>query len=161
MATVETVMASKSGPAIASAQAGQVTVQRGTYDGSITDWEDATIQIRMVKLPAQHEIIDLVIDSEIIDTGAGGAFDIGLEDSIQDPADTTDLTLFATALAVHTAAIFGSQMSQAAMRLAAVDYDRYVVLTMETVSATGLAVRVGLTLTSKPVLGSQFEGNAA
>jgi hypothetical protein len=154
-------MASKAGPAIGSSQAGQVTVQRGTYDGAITDWEDAAIQIRMVKLPAQHVILDLVLDSEIIDTGAGGAFDIGIEDSIQDPADTTDLTLFATALAVHTAAIFGSQMSLAAMRLAPQNYDRYIVLTMETVSATGLAVRVGLTLTSKPALGDQFDGNFA
>ena len=160
MPTVETVIASKSGPAIASAQAGQVTVQRGTFDGAILQWEDATLQVRMVKLPAQHEIIDLVIDSEIIDTGATGAFDIGVEDSIQDPSDTTDLTLFGTALAVHTAAIFGSQMTQAAARFAPVNYDRYIVLTMETVSATGLAVRVGLTLTSKPALGSQFDGNA-
>ena len=47
-----------------------------------------------------------------------------------------------------------------AVGFAAVNYDRYVVVTMETVSATGLAGQIGLTLTSRPELGSQFDGNA-
>jgi hypothetical protein len=152
-------MGGNSGPAIASAQAGQVTVQRGTYDLLATDSEDATIQIRMVKLPAGHEIIDLVMDNDDLDSGAAGAVDIGIEDSVQDPTDTTNLLLFATAVAVQTAATRASHMSFAASRLAPRPYDRFVVITMETVSTTGLVGRIGLTLTSKPYLGARFEGN--
>lgn len=159
MATVVSVMGGNSGPAIASAQAGQVTVQRGTYDLLATDAEDAAIQIRVVKLPAGHEIIDLELDNDDLDTGAAGAVDIGIEDSVQDPADTTDLTLFATAIAVQTAANRENVMSFAASRLAPQNYDRFIVVTMQTVSTTGLAGRLGLTLTSKPYLGARFEGN--
>ncbi len=159
MATVASIMGGNSGPAIASAQAGQVTVQRGTYDLLATDSEDAAIQFRMVKLPAQHEILDLVLDNDDLDGVTAGAIDIGIEDSIQDPADTTDLTLFATAVDVQTAANRQNVMSFSAARVAPVNYDRFVVVTMETVSTTGLVGRLGLTLTSKPSLGSQFDGN--
>ena len=160
MATKSSVLGSNSGPAVASSQAGQVTVVRGSYDLLATDSEDSTIQLRVVKLPAQHRIIDLVLDNGDLDTGTDGAIDIGLEDSIQDPADTTDLTLFAAAVDVQTAANRQNVMSFAAVGLAAQNYDRFVVVTMETVSATGLAGQLGLTLTSVPELGDQFDGNA-
>lgn len=159
MATVASIMGGNSGPAIASAQAGQVTVQRGSYDLVATDSEDAAIQIRVVKLPAQHQIVDLVLDNDDLDTGATGALDFGLEDDIQDPADTTNLTLFVSAVDVQTAANRQNLMTFAAARVAPVNYDRYIVATVETVSATGLAGTLGLTLTSKPSLGSQFDGN--
>ena len=164
MATVASIMGGNAGPAIASAQAGQVTVQRGSYDGAITEWEDATIQIRVVKLPAQHEIVDLVMDNDDLDTGATGAVDIGIEDTVQidlngDADDSTSLLLFATAIDVQTAANRQNVMSFAAARLGVRNYDRFVVVTMETVAATGLAGRLGLTLTSKPSLGSQFDGD--
>jgi hypothetical protein len=117
--------------------------------------------MRLVKLPAQHVIIDLVMDNDDLDGVTAGAVDVGLEDSIQDPADTTDLTLFATAVDVQTAAIRVSHMSFAAARLPAVNYDRFVVVGIETVSTTGLVGRLGVTLTSKPALGDQFDGNFA
>jgi hypothetical protein len=160
MATKESVLGSKSGPSVASAQAGQVTVVRGSYDLLATDSEDATLLLRVVKLPAQHRIIDLVMDNDDLDGVTAGAVDIGIEDTVQDPADTTDLTLFATAVDVQTAAIRVSHMSFAAARLPAVDYDRNIVVGIETVSTTGLVGTIGLTLTSVPELGSQFDGNA-
>jgi hypothetical protein len=159
MATVASIMAGKQGPAVASAQAGQVTVQRGTYDLAQPDAEDATIQIRVVKLPAAHRIIGLVLDNPALDVGSAGAIDIGLEDDIQDPGDTTDLTMFATAIDVQTAANRQDVMSHAAAVLAPQNYDRYIVVTMETVSTTGIADALGLTLTSQPDLGAQFLGN--
>ncbi len=160
MATKTSVLGGPSGPSVASAQAGQTTTVRGSYDLLATDSEDATIQLRVVKLPAQHRIIDLVLDNDDLDTAAAGAVDIGLEDSVQDPADTTDLTLFGTAVSVQTAATRVNAMTFAAARLAAVDYDRFIVITMQTVSTTGLAGQLGLTLTSVPELGAQFDGNA-
>jgi hypothetical protein len=159
MATVATIMGGKQGPAVASAQAGQVTVQRGEFDTTVLGMEDAALQVRVVKLPAGHRIIDLVMDNDDLDTGATGAVDIGIEDDIQDPADTTNLLLFATAVAVQTAAIRANHMSFAAARLAPQNYDRFIVITLETVSATGLVGKLGLTLTSQPDLGAQFLGN--
>lgn len=164
MATVTSVMASAAGPAVASAQAGQVTVQRGTYDLIGTDSEDAAIQVRVVKLPAGHVPINLALDNDDLDSGTSGAIDIGLEDDIQldldgGADDSTDLLLFGTAIDVQTAANRQEVMSHAAAILTARNYDRYVVVTMETVSGTGLVGTLGLTLTSKPVLGDQFLGN--
>ena len=160
MATKSSVLGSNSGPAVQSAQAGQVTVVRGTYDLTAADAIDTTLQLRVVKLPAQHRIIDLVLDNGDLDTGTDGAIDIGIEDDIQDPADTTNLLLFATAIDVQTAANRQNVMSYAAAVLAAQNYDRFIVVTWETVAATGLAAQIGLTLTSVPELGSQFDGNA-
>ena len=159
MATVASIMAGRQGPAIASAQAGQVTVQRGEFDFAQPDSEDSTLQVRVVKLPAAHRIIDLVLDNDDLDTGAGGALDFGIEDDVQDPADTTNLTLFVSAVDVQTAANRQNLMTFAAARLAPQNYDRFIVLTIETVSATGLAGALGLTLTSQPDLGAQFLGN--
>ena len=164
MPTVASVMGGPAGPAVASAQAGQVTVQRGTYDTVATDTEDSAINIRMVKLPAQHEIVDLVLDNGILDSGSAGAIDIGLEDDIQvdldgSADDSTDLLLFATAVDVQSAANRQNVMSFAAAQLGVRNYDRYVVITMETVSTTGLVDRIALTLTSKPSLGAQFDGS--
>jgi len=157
-------MGSDAGPAVASAQAGQVTVQRGEYDLIGAQTEDATIQVRVVKLPAGHVPIDLVLDNDDLDSGTSGAVDIGLEDTIQldnngDADDSTSLLLFATAIDVQTAANRQNVMSFAAARLTPRNYDRFVVVTMETVSGTGLVGAIGLTLTSKPAIGDQFLGN--
>lgn len=164
MPTVEGIMGGNSGPAIASAQAGQVTVQRGSYDTLAGDTEDAAIQIRVVKLPAQHVPVDLVLDNDDMDSDSAGAIDIGIEDTVQidldgSDDDSTSLLLFATAIDVQTAANRQNVMSFAAARFGPRNYDRFVVITMETVSGTGLVGRFGLTLTSKPHLGDQFDGN--
>lgn len=165
MPTVESVMASSAGPAVGSSQAGQVTVQRGTYDWVAAESEDSAIQVRQVKLPAGHVIIDCVLDNDALDAVSAGAIDIGLEDTIQldnDGAadDSTDLLLFATTIDVQTDGNRQNVMSFAAALLGPRNYDRYVVITMETVSTTGVAVRTGITLTSKPHLGDTFDGSA-
>lgn len=160
MPTKESVLGSNSGPAVQTAQAGQVAVVRGSYDLLATDSEDTTIQLRVVKLPAQHRIVAVILDNDDLDTGTDGAIDVGVEDSIQDPADTTDLTAIATAIAVQTAANAQVLVGFDSIRLAPVNYDRFIVVTMETVSATGLAGQIGLTLLSRPELGDQFDGNA-
>ena len=160
MPTVSSVMASNAGPAVASAQAGQVVVARGSYEFTAADTIDTDLQVRIVKLPAQHRIVRVILDNDDLDTGTDGAIDIGLEDDIQDPADTTNLLLIATAIDVQTAANAQEFVSHASINLAALDYDRYIVVTWETVSATGLAGGLGLTLISRPELGSQFDGNA-
>ena len=160
MATKSSILGSKTGPSIISSQAGQVTVVRGLYDLLAADTIDTALQLRIVKLPADHRIIDLVLDNGDLDSSTAGAIDIGIEDDIQDPNDSTALLLFATAIDVQTAANRQNVMSHAAAILTSRPYDRYVVTTWETVSGTAKAGYLALTLTSVPELGAQFDGNA-
>lgn len=155
MATVETVMASKSGPAISSAQAGQVTVQHSKYELTAAESGDNTLLIRMLKLPAGHRIVSLVVFNDDLDTGAAAALDIGIEDS---EGATDDLTLFASAQAAQTAATTTRYENESVWEYAAADYDRYLVVGIETAAATGLAGGISAVLTTRPELGSQFDG---
>ena len=157
MPTVESVMASKSGPAIASAQAGQTTTQHATYTTpAAADTEDNTLAIRMLKLPAQHRIVSLCLDTPDLDSGATGTIDVGVEDSVQDPSDTSDLTLFATAQSIQAAA-FNRYESKAIWDYGVADYDRYITINVATASTTGLAGTINACLVTRPELGSQFE----
>ncbi len=156
MPTVESVMASKSGPAISSAQAGQVTVQRGNYELAAADSEDATLEILVVKLPAQHRLVELIVENDDLDSGATGTVDVGVKDTVQDPSDTTDLTLFATGLSIQAAGI-NSYQSQATMEFGVTNYDRFIAVNVNAASTTGLAGGIAATLISRPELGSQFE----
>jgi hypothetical protein len=149
-------MGSNAGPSISSAQAGQVTVQRGNYELSTTEAEDATLEIALVKLPAQHRVVELIVENDDIDSGATATFDVGLLDTIQDPTDTTDLTFWATAVSGQAAGI-NRYISQAAMELAAVNYDRWVVVNILAAATTGVAGGIAATLISRPELGAQFE----
>lgn len=155
MPTVESRLAAS--PAIQSAQAGQVTVQRGTYELAATDSEDATLEILVVLLPAQHRIVELTFENDDLDSGATGTVDIGLKDTVQDPADTTDLTLFATALSIQAAGI-NTYKTQATQEVAAVNYDRYIAVNIDVASTTGLAAGIAVELVSRPDLATH-EGN--
>ncbi len=157
LATAEHVMASNAGPAISSSQAGQVTVQHAQREFTQAEMEAAGTIVAMLKLPAGHRIVNMVMFNDDLDTGATGAVDIGVEDTVQDPADTTDLTLFAIAQDVQTLATVTRFENEAVWDFAAANYDRYVIIQIETVSATGLPGGVSLVLTTRPELGTQFE----
>jgi hypothetical protein len=100
----------------------------------------------------------LCVENEDLDSGATGTVDIGIEDTVQDPADTTDATLFAAAQSVQVAA-FNRYESKAIWDLPAVNYDRFIIVDIDVASTTGLAGDVNATLVSRPELGAQFEGN--
>lgn len=151
MGTVSSVMAEDSGPSIARQQAGGVSVQRGTYELTAAQAEDATLRVRLCKLPAGHRIVDLAFENDDLDSGATGVVDIGVEDTIQDPSDSTSATLFAADRTIQAAGI-GSVRSQAAMELGARNYDRYIIMDIATVADTGVAGGVAATLTSRPAL---------
>ena len=155
MAILESKMAAN--PSIQSAQAGQPTVQYGTYDALGVDTEDAANSIRMVRLPAQHRFISVTLQMPDLDSGATGTFDFGLEDTVQDPADTTDLTLFETATSMQ-AASFTEYKTAALLAIPAVNYDRYLTVNVDVVSATGLPDEIAVELQSRPDH-SVMEGN--
>jgi len=156
MPALETVLGGNSGPSIASAQAGQVTMQQTRISLLTTDTEDAGTIIRLFKLPAQHRIVTLHLINEDLDTGATGAVDIGVRDLVQDPSDTTNATLFASAQSIQAAA--DNRYENAVVwDFAAANYDRFIEVAIETVSATGIAADIHATLVTRPHLGDQFE----
>ena len=144
-------------PSIQSAQAGQVTVQRGTYDLDAVQLADNTTVVRICRLPAGHRIVRGVFETEDLDTGATGAVDIGLEDTVQDPADTTSLQLFDAALSVQIASI-NLYETAALKELPAVNYDRYILVQLVTAAGTPAAGQIAFELTSRPDLPTH-EGN--
>ena len=144
-------------PSIQSAQAGQVTVQRGTYELIATQSEDVANAFRVVRLPAGHRIVELTLENDDLDSGATGTIDVGLEDTIQDPADTSDSTLFFTAQTVQAVGI-NTVKTQAMQEVAAVNYDRYITVEIDVASTTGLAAGIAVELVSRPDLPSH-EGN--
>lgn len=156
MAIFESVMASKSGPAIASAQAGQTVTQRGNYEVVGAELEDNANSVRLVKLPAQHRIVSLCLENDDLDSGAALVFDVGIEDTIQDPADTSNSTLFATGVSGQAAG-FNRYESAAIAEFGVTNYDRYVTIDVTTGAGTGLAAGIAATLVTRPHLGDQFE----
>lgn len=154
MATRTTVMGGNSGPSVASSQAGQVTVQASKTEVTVAEVEDSAFILRMLKLPAQHRIVSLVMFNDDLDMGAGLAFTIGIAD---DEGATDDLVLFAAAQDAQTAATVTRLENEAIWNYAAVDYDRFLELAIETVAATGLAGGISVVLTTRPELGAAFE----
>lgn len=157
MATRSTVLGGNSGPSIQSSQAGQVTVQHVKMEVTVAEMEDATFIARMLKLPAGHRLVSLVMFNDDLDSGAGLAFDIGIQDDVQDPSDTSDLTLFASAQDAQTAAVLTRLEGEAIWQFASANYDRFVEIAIETVAATGLIGGISLVLTTRPELGAAFE----
>ena len=157
MPALETVMGGNSGPSIASAQAGQTTTQQTRISLIGTDSEDVATRIRLLKVPAQHRIVSLVLIHEALAMGATGTVDVGVEDTVQDPSDTTNAVLFASAQSIQAAA--NTRYENAALwDYAAANYDRYLIVDVQDVSATGLAGDLLATLVTRLELGSQFEG---
>ncbi len=154
MATVTTVMGGNSGPAVQSSQAGQVTVQKSKIELTAAQVDDATLILRMLKLPAQHRIVSLVMFNDDLDTGAGAAFDIGIADDV---GATDDPVLFGAAVAFQTAATVTRFEGEAIWDYAAADNDRFLELAIETVGATSLAGGISVVLTTRPELGAAFE----
>jgi hypothetical protein len=156
MGTVASVMGSNAGPAIASAQAGQTVAQRGNYELTAVEAVDDTLVIRLVKLPAQHRIVSLVVEVADLDQGAAGLLDIGVLDIVQDPADTTDLTLVVSGLSMQAASVTRYE-TQAMLEFPVTNYDRFILVGIATAAATGDVGGIAATLVTRPELGSQFE----
>jgi hypothetical protein len=157
MATVETVLASKSGPALMSSQAGQAVVQRGTYNVLAAQAEDATLSIRVVKIPAQHRITKVVLSASAMGTSL--TLDVGVEDTV---GATSDPNLF-TATPITTGAAGGivDVTNKAGLDLAAADNNRYLTVDVVVVAGTGADGTIDVLLECIPELGTQFAGNAS
>jgi hypothetical protein len=155
MATVESNMASKSGLAVSSSQAGQPTIQSGNYELTKAQAEDATVLLRILKLPAQHRIVGLVLAIDDVSTGADITLDVGIEDTV---GSTTDATLCVDGSALGQAGGVADVTSMAALELAAANNDRYITIDISVAATTGAAGGVRVVLTSVPEQGTQFAG---
>ena len=155
MATIESNMAAKSGLAVSSSQAGQATTQSGNYELTTAQTEDATVLLRILKLPATHRITNLVIACDDLSTGTDIVLDVGIEDTV---GATTAATLFVNDSTLGQAGGIADVTSLAALELAAADNDRYITIDIGTAATTGIAGGIRAILTSVPEQGTQFAG---
>ena len=155
MATVESNMASKSGLAVSSSQAGQPTIQSGNYELTKAQAEDATVLLRIVKLPAQHRIVGLVLACDDLSTGTDITLDVGIEDTV---GATTNATLLVDGSTLGQAGGIADLTGLAALELAAADNDRYITIDISVAATTGIAGGIRAVLTSVPEQGTQFAG---
>jgi hypothetical protein len=155
MATVESIMASKSGLAVSSSQAGQPTIQSGNYELTKAQTEDNTVLLRILKLPAQHRIVGLVLASDDISAGADITLDVGIEDTV---GATTNAVLFVDGSTLGQAGGIADLTTLAALELAAANNDRYITIDISVAASTGAAGGVRVVLTSVPEQGTQFAG---
>jgi hypothetical protein len=136
MAAYTAPAAAQNRPASTVTGAGQVDINHGVF--SLSANLAASDTIRLCRLPAGHVPVDFILDSDDVDSGGSPtiAFNVGIEDTI---GATTNLTAFLAATNVGQAGGLARITTAASRRIAPVDYDRYVTLTVSTGPATGVA----------------------
>lgn len=135
-------------PGVVVTGAGQLTVNHGEFTLSAALVQDDTI--KMCKLPAQHVPVDLVGSCSDLDTGGSPAIvmQIGLNDT---PGDTDDVDAFSASVTAGQAGGVFRMDAIAAHRIAPVDYDREVMITVGTGPATGATTgTISVDLVSRP-----------
>lgn len=132
-------MAGNSAPAIASCQAGEIRSVYGAYNLSAA--LSSGDVVHLVKLPAGHVPVDAVLDWD--DMGTTGAASLGI--TADDVGTTEDADAFLSAQDMATAAGIARAALQAGFRIAAVNNDRLVGVTM-TADTTATSGKIGVTL---------------
>lgn len=106
--------------------------------------------IDMVKLPAGHVPVDLILDTDDLDTGGAPAIvlHVGLRKA---DGTTDDPDAFIASSTVGQAGGMARLSAVAGLRIAAADEDRNVYITVATAPATGATTgKIGVTLLSRP-----------
>lgn len=140
--TVLSAAAALNRPAAIARGAGELSHNYGEYvtlTGLVT-----TDTIRMCKLPARHVAVDLILTTDDQDTNGSPAvvIDVGIEDTV---GATDDPNALISASTVGQAGGVARMNVNAGVKIAPVDYDRYVTITPTTSATTGV---VGATITA-------------
>jgi len=141
MATYNAALATDQFPAVSATAAGQCTASRGelTVSTALAD----TDVINLCKLPAGHVVVDFILDSDELDTGADAiTMKVGI---------TGDDDCLIASTTVGQAGGIARMSSVAGLRLAPSDSDRTVLVTVTANPGTGATgVKLGGTLISRP-----------
>lgn len=134
-------------PAKSSANSGPVATRR---EFDLTAALAINDTIDMVKLPAGHVPVDLILDTDDLDSGGSPAIvlHVGLRkaDGTNDDADA-----FIASSTVGQAGGVARMAAVAALRVTKSDSDRNVYITVATGPATGATSgKIGVTLISRP-----------
>jgi len=149
MATIKhPVHGSNSGYSLNECAAGGLRVIQ-SVTSYVTNHAAATV-IRLCKIPAGHAVVDATLFADAIDDVADLVLDIGVEDTIQDPTDTTNVDAFFDGTTLGQAGGI-ARMTLKTGFVAAVDYDRWVTATVMTDAATlTTGGELGIILTTRP-----------
>ena len=96
----------------------------------------AADKLRLCFLPAGHVVVDAIIGMGDLDGGSGLVWDLGIEDATQNPTDTTDANALVSGSTVGQAAGVQRMDEGAGLLIPAVNYDRFVTITITTPPAT-------------------------
>jgi len=142
MATVTHPLASNSGHALNSSQAGQPVIAKARLQYAAN--HAAGDVIRLCKWPAGHVLVDAYL--EIDDLDSNGSPELDLDIGMVDDQGTTDDPdcIIENTLVGGVAGGIVRMNSKAAMRIAAVDYDRHIAATVVTDAATLAAGEIGI-----------------
>jgi hypothetical protein len=127
--------------AISVAQAGQVVAVRGEY--AVAAALVVSDTIALVKLPANHVLVDCIVDCDDLDDSTGLVLDAGFIGG--------DVDCLIDGSTVGQAGGLARMDAVAGVRAAATSADRNVGLTVATAPTTGSTGTVGLTLFYKAV----------
>ena len=104
---------------------------------------------RLCPLPAGHRVVDIALVSDDLDSVTDMVVDVGIEDTVQDPSDTTNADAFFDGSTLPQTGGIAHASLVGAVTLAAVDYDRWVTLTVMVDAATFVAGNIGVILTTR------------
>lgn len=138
MTTTTLPQARTSRPAPTSPIAGgNIVVPIGPYEvDASAEITTASDKLRLGVLPAGHVITDIVFACDELDAGTAVVLDIGIEDTTQDPSDTTDVDALIDGSTVAQAGGVVRMSAIAGLEIAAVNYDRYITATVITPPTT-------------------------
>jgi len=106
--------------------------------------------IRMCKIPAGHRVVDVKLFCDDLDTGTELVLDVGVEDEIQDPSDTTNVDAFLDGTTIGQTGGTATGALKTMFDLGAVPYDRWLAVLWLTDAATFAAGDLGVVLTTRP-----------
>ena len=133
-----------------SAQLGEVRMLK--VRATITTELSAADRLLLLKLAARHTIVDMFLFATDMDSATGLVLDVGLLDIVQDPSDTTDDDVFFAASTLGQGTNVLEKMSlKSGFDLIAVNYDRTITITWDTVATTFVSGEVGLQVWTRAV----------
>lgn len=107
--------------------------------------------IDFLKLPARHVLVDVIVDSDDLDTGGSPAITLHAGLRAADGVATDDPDAFLVSSTVGQAGGVARAAAVAGFRIAAADFDRNVYLTVAVAPATGATTgKIGVTAFYRP-----------
>lgn len=107
-------------------------------------------KFNLLKLPAEHRVVDAVLVAGDLDSGSGVVLDVGIVDTVQDPSDTTSADCIFDGSTVGQAGGVARASLASCFNIAARNYDRTVQLLVQVGAGGAQSADVELLLWVSP-----------